>query len=75
MGAHADRKKMRKEQAAQQENARMAAALAVKWRRPTVTYKCTHCLREAYHAVTTDTNGYVTDDELIAASGGTLRYK
>lgn len=78
MGAHADRKKKRQEQAKAKEaaeNQRMAAVLAAKWRRPKVDYHCVHCLREAYHAVTTGTNGYVTDDDLIAASGGTLRHK
>jgi hypothetical protein len=78
MGTHADRKKKRKEQAKEAEEtetAQMVAVLATKWRCQTVSYKCVHCLRLAHQAVVTGTNGYVTDDELIAASSGMLRHK
>ena len=38
-----------------------------------VPYTCEHCLERAYVAVRDGTNGYVTDQELLAASGGRLR--
>ena len=48
--------------------------LGNKWKHP-VVYKCIHCLREAYQSVLNDTQGYVTDDELIASSNNTLKRK
>ena len=40
-----------------------------------VTYSCAHCLKEAHDAVVAGKNGYVTDNELIDASGGRLKHK
>lgn len=41
----------------------------------TINYKCVHCLQEAYNSVINDTQGYVTDDELIISSNNTLKSK
>lgn len=40
-----------------------------------VSWSCEHCLEEAFIAVTHGKSGYVTDDELIEASGGRLEHK
>lgn len=53
---------------------KMVRALEAAWRRP-VKYTCENCLCDAYQSVVTGTNGYITDEELMASSGNTLRWK
>ena len=52
-----------------------AAELSLKWGRPVPADGCPHCLETAYYAVMDDRSGYVTDEDLIEASGNTLYHK
>lgn len=40
-----------------------------------ITYNCNNCLKEAYNALINNTDGYITDDDLIIASKGRLKHK
>jgi hypothetical protein len=53
---------------------KMCDFLQKKWNN-TITYTCQHCLQEAYNCELHDTQGYVTDEELIASSNNKLKYK
>lgn len=53
----------------------MVAFLEQRWGARKVTFKCRNCLVEAFESETNGTNGYVTDEELLAASNGKLRPK
>lgn len=55
------------------KEAYMIEYLSQRWKRP-VTYSCEHCLTKAYEAERDGVRGYVTDEELIEASGGTLKH-
>ena len=44
------------------------------WKKP-ITGGCPYCLRIAYRSIMEDRTGYVTDEELIEASGGKLKHK
>ena len=48
--------------------------LEQKWKR-TVTYTCVNCLQEAYNSELNNTQGYVTDEDLIVSSNNTLKHK
>lgn len=48
----------------------MIHQLEKRWGRK-VTATCKHCLATAFH----ESGGYVTDEELIASSGGRLKHK
>lgn len=45
----------------------MCIYLEQKWNN-TITYKCVHCLEEAYHSEVNNEQGYITDEELIKSS-------
>ena len=40
-----------------------------------IIYKCNHCLQYAYYSELNNTQGYVTDDDLIVSSNNKLKYK
>jgi hypothetical protein len=40
-----------------------------------ITYTCINCLQEAYKSELDDTQGYVTDEELIKSSNNKLKHK
>jgi hypothetical protein len=44
------------------------------WKKP-ITGNCPYCLRTAYISIIDNRTGYVTDEELIEASGGKLKHK
>ncbi len=71
-------KRQQKKQAAKQKETdninQMVQYLESKWKNK-VTFSCGHCLIEAYTSVINDTNGYVTDEELIKSSNDTLKHK
>jgi len=52
----------------------MCDFLEKKWNN-TVTYKCANCLQEAYNCELNDTEGYITDEELIISSNNKLKHK
>lgn len=53
---------------------KMCDFLEKKWKH-TITYSCGHCLQEAYYSEVNDTQGYVTDEELIVSSNHKLKPK
>ncbi len=53
---------------------KMREFLEKKWNN-NISYSCIHCLREAYFSELNDTQGYVTDDELIISSNNKLKPK
>ncbi len=71
-------KRQQKKQVAKEKEAvdlnQMVQYLESKWKNK-VTFSCSHCLTEAYTSVMNDTNGYVTDEELIKSSNNTLKHK
>ena len=67
-------KKMKKQQKEDEDNSKMCEFLGKKWKN-TITYKCSHCLREAYDSEMNNMQGYVTDEELIVASNNKLKHK
>jgi|LakMenE01Jun11ns_1017448.scaffolds.fasta_scaffold7153518_1 hypothetical protein len=48
--------------------------LEKKWNN-TVTYNCGFCLQEAYYSELNNTQGYVTDEDLIVSSNHKLKPK
>lgn len=52
----------------------MCSFLEKKWNN-TIAYKCNHCLQEAYNSELNNTQGYVTDEELITSSNNKLKHK
>ena len=40
-----------------------------------IKYTCIECLKTAYLSVKNNTNGYITDDDLMESSNNTLKYK
>ncbi len=52
----------------------MCEFLEKKWNN-TITYKCVDCLKEAYNSEVNDTQGYITDKELIISSNNKLKHK
>ncbi len=67
-------KNIKKQQKKDKEIQLMVDKLEQQWKH-NVKYSCEHCLKEAYDSVITNTNGYVTDEELILSSNNTLRHK
>lgn len=67
-------KKQARETQQAEETDKMINFLQAKWSNP-VKFSCVHCLKEAYLSVVNQSNGYVTDDELIESSNNTLRHK
>jgi hypothetical protein len=63
------RQEKKAKQAIQQakEITQMREYLEKKWK-TTVTFHCSHCLKEAYESVLCDVQGYVTDEELLQSS-------
>jgi hypothetical protein len=53
---------------------KMREFLEKKWNN-TINYKCVHCLQEAYESELNNTQGYVTDEELIISSNNKLKHK
>lgn len=53
---------------------KMRDFLEKKWNN-TISYSCGHCLQEAYSSELNDTQGYVTDEELIISSNNKLKHK
>lgn len=53
---------------------KMRDFLEAKWGN-TITYTCVHCLQEAYYSELNNTQGYVTDEELITSSNNKLKHK
>lgn len=53
---------------------KMCDFLESKWNN-TITYKCAHCLQEAYDSEVNNTQGYITDEELITSSNNKLKHK
>ena len=52
----------------------MCEFLEKKWNN-NVTYNCANCLQEAYDSELNNTQGYITDEELIASSNNKLKHK
>ena len=52
----------------------MCNYLENKWNN-NVVYDCVHCLEEAYCSEVNNTQGYVTDEELIISSNNKLKHK
>jgi hypothetical protein len=52
----------------------MRVFLEKKWNN-TITYNCGYCLKEAYYSELNNTQGYVTDEELIISSNNKLKHK
>ncbi len=52
----------------------MVAYLSEKWKNK-VTWSCDCCLQEAYNCEMNETQGYVTDEELINSSNHKLKPK
>ena len=67
-------KKQARETQQTEETDKMINFLQAKWSNP-VKFSCVHCSKEAYFSVINQSNGYVTDDELIESSNNTLRHK
>jgi hypothetical protein len=67
-------KQTKKQIKRQAEINNMIKVLEIKWSNP-VKYTCVNCLKEAYLSVINDTNGYVTDDDLIKSSNNKLKHK
>ena len=53
---------------------KMCEFLEKKWNN-NITYNCIHCLQEAYYSELNNTQGYVTDEELIVSSNNKLKHK
>lgn len=53
---------------------KMCEFLEKKWNN-TITYNCVHCLQEAYDSEVNNTQGYITDEELIVSSNNKLKHK
>jgi len=53
---------------------KMRNFLEKKWNN-TITYKCIHCLQEAYDSELNNIQGYITDEELIISSNNKLKPK
>ncbi len=67
-------KKQKKNNADAVKFTKMRDFLEKKWSN-TVNYQCVHCLQEAYYCELNNTQGYVTDEELIVSSNNKLRHK
>jgi biotin synthase-like enzyme len=52
----------------------MCQFLENKWHN-TITYTCGYCLQEAYYSELNNTQGYITDEELITSSNYKLKHK
>ena len=72
--ARQQKKQIKQKDQIEQEN-NMIKYLETKWECGQVKFSCSHCLREAYLSVINESDGYVTDEELIKSSGNTLRHK
>jgi hypothetical protein len=53
---------------------KMREFLEKKWKN-TINYNCGHCLQEAYYSELNNTQGYVTDEELVVSSNNKLKRK
>ncbi len=67
-------KKQKQNDADNIEFNKMQDFLEKKWNN-SITYKCVHCLSEAYNSELNDTQGYVSDEELIISSNNKLKNK
>ena len=67
-------KKNRQKEITDSNNAAMCSFLEKKWNN-TVHFSCEHCLKEAYDSELNNTQGYVTDEELIESSNNKLKHK
>jgi hypothetical protein len=67
-------KKQKKNNADIIEFNKMRVFLEKKWNN-TITYNCGYCLKEAYYSELNNTQGYVTDEELIISSNNKLKHK
>ena len=53
---------------------KMRDFLEKKWNN-TITYKCINCLREAYYLELNNTQGYISDEDLIISSNNKLKHR
>lgn len=67
-------KKQKKDNIINNKLNEMTKFLEQKWNQ-NVVYTCSHCLKEAYDSECNDTQGYVTDEELIISSNNKLKHK
>ena len=63
-----------KKQIKNEADNKMCDFLEKKWNN-TITYKCVNCLREAYYSELNNTQGYITDEDLIISSNNKLKHK
>jgi IMP cyclohydrolase len=68
--------KKQKKQKKEDENIKfMLCELEKKWKNNNIKYNCIHCLKNAYFSVVNNTNGYVSDEDLILSSNNNLKHK
>lgn len=68
-------KKQKNNQKKSVEIDKMVTHLKQVWKKDTIKYNCVTCLQDAYLSVINNSNGYVTDEDLIEASNNTLRHR
>ncbi len=66
--------KINKKLKVNKEHELMIETLESAWKTK-VKYTCLECLKTAYMSVKNNTNGYITDEELIKSSNNTLKHK
>ena len=71
---HRQIKKQKKDNINNNKLNEMSKFLEQKWNQ-NVVYKCSHCLQEAYNSENNNTQGYVTDEDLIMSSNNKLKHK
>lgn len=67
-------KKNKQKQITESNTIAMCSLLETKWGN-NVTFSCRHCLQNAYESELNETQGYVTDEELIQSSNNKLKHK
>jgi len=73
MSKHKKNKNSEKKDKKREEEQMMKDYLETKWKK-NVSYTCIHCLQRAYLSEINQTQGYVTDEELILCSGNKLMH-
>jgi hypothetical protein len=53
----------------------MRKGVKQKWKNNDIKYNCGYCLKEAYNSEINDSQGYVTDEDLIESSNNKLKHK
>ena len=54
---------------------KMCEFLKQKWKNNDIKYNCGYCLKEAYNSEINESQGYVTDEDLIQSSNNKLKHK